>query len=283
MAALLRVDEGWLAFGIAKDEGMERAAVRTVSENPAATIVAGFIQLSGGMCALPDDDDPKRDFVDLYCIVRARQRMVSCALAEMEGQEGFRDHIAWASPRFTDVLTTARAPWMSSVLLHALRCREAVVGSEMPPILELGTVSNCSNDGSCRLRSNTTDLCKPLAGLAGPEDRFDFTVKPGDLLVQSSEAGIKLGEHRPEQTAQLRYPFFRNCAELPAGTRDRLGKCNPAIQQKAAHLCHQYCAVVYKALLTTSAFGVRSLARGGRAVHPINWWKKYRGLMPSDG
>lgn len=59
-----------------------------MSSNGAVNIVAGFIQISGGNCAVPEDDDPLGYFVDLYAIIDRRQVRIGVSAVIQEGGEG---------------------------------------------------------------------------------------------------------------------------------------------------------------------------------------------------
>lgn len=86
LATLLGVDYGWLAFGVAPDIDVAQRPARRLAESGATNVVAGFIQLSGGHCALPDPDDPNEG-VDIYAIINGRQRNISVCLAKEDADQ----------------------------------------------------------------------------------------------------------------------------------------------------------------------------------------------------
>lgn len=92
LAELLGVDDGWLAFGIRPDIDVKQRPARKLAENGAINAVAGFIQLSGGHCALPEPGDPN-EFVDIYAIVGGRQRNIAVCLAKEDA-----DRIRFEAP-----------------------------------------------------------------------------------------------------------------------------------------------------------------------------------------
>lgn len=88
LAQLLGVDYGWLAFGKRPELDMKARPKRYLAESGATNAVIGFIQLSGGYCALPEENDPNV-FVDIYAIVKGRQRSLAVCLAK-EDADGLR-------------------------------------------------------------------------------------------------------------------------------------------------------------------------------------------------
>ncbi|MDQ0317783.1 hypothetical protein [Amorphus orientalis] len=87
LAKLLHVDDGWLAFGLESEVPSAERKSRLLSDDGAANIVVGFIQMSGGYCAFPEDGDP--DWIDFYAILRAKQRKIMvCPYRDGEGDSG---------------------------------------------------------------------------------------------------------------------------------------------------------------------------------------------------
>ena len=101
----------------------------------------------------------------------------------------------------------------------------------MPAIGKLRSVPNRGNDGGRGLRTDAPDLRKAPAGLARPEDLFDLAVEPGDLLIKTEEAGVKLGQHRTEYLAEFAGVLFKQVPNLATGPCNRLGKCDAAIEE----------------------------------------------------
>ncbi|SDJ26311.1 hypothetical protein SAMN05428983_0882 [Agrobacterium fabrum] len=72
LAEILKVDAGWLAAGTpAKATGAQQRA-NIMSEQGAANVVAGFIQMDGGQVAVPQPDDRAAHdkSVDMHAIIR---------------------------------------------------------------------------------------------------------------------------------------------------------------------------------------------------------------------
>lgn len=70
LAAILSVSVEWLSLGINPEISESERRRRSINANGAANIVAGFIALSGGNAALPDEDQTD---VDLIAILGGRQ------------------------------------------------------------------------------------------------------------------------------------------------------------------------------------------------------------------
>ncbi|RVT75624.1 hypothetical protein EM858_14335 [Agrobacterium sp. CNPSo 2736] len=72
LAEILKVDAGWLAAGTpGKPAGAQQRA-NVLSEQGAANVVAGFIQMDGGQAAFPspDDKDARDKSIDMHAIIR---------------------------------------------------------------------------------------------------------------------------------------------------------------------------------------------------------------------
>lgn len=81
LAKLLDVDEAWLALGVKPElpKAAKKLAGR-VSEG-AVLMVAGSILLSGGNCAFPTENDPRREYVDIYAFIRGTKTDIHVSTA----------------------------------------------------------------------------------------------------------------------------------------------------------------------------------------------------------
>lgn len=81
LADYLEVDEGWLALGIKPEmERADKLQKRRVI-NGAVHMVAGMIMIEGGNVAFPSEKDPRREYVDLYAIMRGTQMAIHVCVA----------------------------------------------------------------------------------------------------------------------------------------------------------------------------------------------------------
>lgn len=90
IAELLKVDEGWLAFGIAANTGIASRAAAL--DSGAATVLAGFMQLSGANIAVPDPG-ASDDFEGFYVILKGKMRKICAAPSEMLNRNECRLYI----------------------------------------------------------------------------------------------------------------------------------------------------------------------------------------------
>jgi len=81
LAAYLKKDELWLAMGRKPDMDRESTARFARDIEGATLLVAGLVQLAGGTCAWPSEDDPRKGVVDFYTIMRGRQYSIRVLLA----------------------------------------------------------------------------------------------------------------------------------------------------------------------------------------------------------
>lgn len=81
LAEFLEVDEPWLALGIKPELDRHEKRANLMNLNGAVHLVAGLIMLEGGNCAFPGDRDPRREWVDLYAIMRGSQFAIHVSLA----------------------------------------------------------------------------------------------------------------------------------------------------------------------------------------------------------
>jgi transcriptional regulator with XRE-family HTH domain len=81
LAKTLEVDEAWLSLGITPDLKPRERRSRNAQAEGAVNVLAGIIQLNGGHCAFPDENDPRGAYVDLYAIVRGASHALHVSLA----------------------------------------------------------------------------------------------------------------------------------------------------------------------------------------------------------
>ena len=81
LAALLEVEEPWLALGVMPELSREEKKINARNVDGAVLVVMGLITMAGGMCALPSDSDPRRGYVDFYAILRGTQMAIHVSLA----------------------------------------------------------------------------------------------------------------------------------------------------------------------------------------------------------
>lgn len=82
LAKLLGVDEAWLSLGIASDPPIKHREARNALADGAVNVFTGLVQMNGGHCAFPSEDDPRGSYVDVYAIIRGSQFSVHVSLAE---------------------------------------------------------------------------------------------------------------------------------------------------------------------------------------------------------
>lgn len=71
LAEILRVDAGWLAVGTPAKSGSNDRNGFEIGSSGAVNLIAGFVQLDGGMAAFPGDEEISRQKgVDLHAIIR---------------------------------------------------------------------------------------------------------------------------------------------------------------------------------------------------------------------
>ncbi len=93
LARLLDVDEAWLALGVAPELAPRERKIRNATADGAVNVVAGFIQMSGGHPAFPDEMDPgaRGDArVDLYAIIKGAHYAFHVALAQRTSASVFK-------------------------------------------------------------------------------------------------------------------------------------------------------------------------------------------------
>ena len=82
LSNVLRVEETWLALGATAEITSDEKRVRARNAQGAALLAMGAITLAGGVCAIPDDDDPRSSFVDFYYIHHGVQAAVHATHAK---------------------------------------------------------------------------------------------------------------------------------------------------------------------------------------------------------
>lgn len=82
LAALLEVDQAWLALGMQPDQSPREKRTRDATVDGAVNALMGIMQMNGGHVAFPDEKDPRSEYVDFYCILRGIQSQIHVALAD---------------------------------------------------------------------------------------------------------------------------------------------------------------------------------------------------------
>jgi len=81
LANLLEVDEAWLSLGITPEVDRKDKRAHGVKTDGAVHLLYGMFTMSGGMCAFPSENDPRRDAVDFYAIRGGVQYAIHVAVA----------------------------------------------------------------------------------------------------------------------------------------------------------------------------------------------------------
>lgn len=76
LAKLLEVEEPWLALGIMPEISREEKRINARNVDGAVLLTMGALTLAGGVCAIPGEDDIRREYVDFYAILRGTQMAI---------------------------------------------------------------------------------------------------------------------------------------------------------------------------------------------------------------
>ena len=90
LANLFGVDEAWLSLGVTNDIPQKEREARNATADGAVNVFAGLVQMNGGHCAFPGEEDSRRDYVDLYAIIRGSQFSVHVAYGENVSLDVFK-------------------------------------------------------------------------------------------------------------------------------------------------------------------------------------------------
>lgn len=85
LARLLEVEEPWLALGIMPELSRDEKRLNARNVDGAVLLAMGLITIGGGACALPNDADPRRNYVDFYAILRGTQMAIHVCFARDTG------------------------------------------------------------------------------------------------------------------------------------------------------------------------------------------------------
>lgn len=81
LASVLEVEEPWLALGIMPELSRDEKKINARNVDGAVLVAMGMITMAGGVCALPQDDDQRKGYVDFYAILRGTQMAIHVSLA----------------------------------------------------------------------------------------------------------------------------------------------------------------------------------------------------------
>lgn len=90
LAKVLGVDEAWLSLGITPEIQPRERKTRTAALEGAVNYVMGLVQLNGGHCAPPPENDRRADSVDFYAILGGVQMAFLVSLATMTAKAEYR-------------------------------------------------------------------------------------------------------------------------------------------------------------------------------------------------
>lgn len=113
LAKELGVDEAWLALGVTPDVAPKERRARNAMADGAVNVLAGYIQMNGGNPAFPDDQDPRRGYVDLYAIIRGTQFSMHVALAQKISEGVYQFHVP---------MEYADCTVIGTIQIYPLRC-----------------------------------------------------------------------------------------------------------------------------------------------------------------
>lgn len=90
LAEILGVDLAWLQIGVDPGFSPRERRVRNAMADGVVNVLAGFIQMDGGIPAFPEDGDERaqRDGVDLYAIIKGANYAIHVSLGDETDAEG---------------------------------------------------------------------------------------------------------------------------------------------------------------------------------------------------
>ncbi|MCQ4311706.1 hypothetical protein NAV33_07330 [Pseudomonas stutzeri] len=90
LATLLLVDEPWLSLGITPEMAPKQRKAQNARAGGAVNVFMGLLQLSGGHCAFPAEDDASAEAVSFHAIREGTQTSYLVALAQPIEEGGLR-------------------------------------------------------------------------------------------------------------------------------------------------------------------------------------------------
>lgn len=85
IAIALECDLSWLSLGIAPEMEPRARDKRSVALSGAANVLAGMVQMDGGVIAFPQEDDSRADCVHFFAIIKGAQYGLHASLAKQDG------------------------------------------------------------------------------------------------------------------------------------------------------------------------------------------------------
>lgn len=81
LAALLDVDEAWLALGVEPELDRREKRIHNERTEGAVYVAFGLLTMAGGHCAFPGERDTRAGYVDFYAIIHGKQLAVHVSVA----------------------------------------------------------------------------------------------------------------------------------------------------------------------------------------------------------
>lgn len=107
LAKLLDVDQAWLHYGITPEVNRAERRLRAKETSGASYVVYGMIQMAGGYCGEPAENDQRAGYVDFYANLRGKVYPIHVALAR-EVEDGAYEVIL--PKEYSDVRTITVLP-----------------------------------------------------------------------------------------------------------------------------------------------------------------------------
>lgn len=73
LAEFLEVDRAWLALGEKPELTRDAKKLAGKIVEGSVLLIAGTLQMAGANCAFPSEDDPRKDHIDIYAILRGKK------------------------------------------------------------------------------------------------------------------------------------------------------------------------------------------------------------------
>ena len=91
LAQILGVDVAWLTLGLDPEVPAKEQRVRNAAADGIVNVLAGYVEMSGGRPAFPDEADERarRAHIDLYAVIKGAHYPLTVVLGEKE-TEGWR-------------------------------------------------------------------------------------------------------------------------------------------------------------------------------------------------
>lgn len=131
LAKTIGVDPAWLAVGVDGETVKAKHEKINATLDGAVNVLVGLINVSGGVCAIPDDMDPRKDIIDFYMVYGGKQHGFGVSVAAPVGENHYKAKFRMGYDSIKNILYVPRnfsflLFWVDNITIDHNKYRDGV-------------------------------------------------------------------------------------------------------------------------------------------------------------